>query len=132
MLTQSVRAGHLDKKLSSIAEIVDNPHRMTKTDAGEMSLPFVNAKYRARVRVIDMWPTKLWDFARSIADTQYGRRDLPAQDQERYQHKFEWNFALLVEDVNSASGHTPQRLMLTIGDEQGQCLLKMDACKYDS
>jgi protection-of-telomeres protein 1 len=94
-----------------------------------MELPFVNCKYRARVRVVDLWPLKLNDFARSVSDLKYGNPSLSVEDRERYKNKYEWNFALLVEDADAPAGKTPERLTIIFGDKQGQGLLKMDACK---
>ncbi|KAF2678500.1 hypothetical protein K458DRAFT_316677 [Lentithecium fluviatile CBS 122367] len=128
-LNPHIRAGNTDKRISNITEIVHNPHLTTETEIGNLSLPFVNCKYRARVRVVDMWPRKLFDFARSLSDPKYGKQGLSADHRESYRKEvFQWNFALLVENADAPAGKTPDRLMLTVGDEQGQCLLKMDAC----
>jgi len=129
VLTFLVRAGHVDRKLCTIAEIVNNPHRTTKTETGIMELPFVNCKYRARVRVVDLWPLSINDFARSVSDPKYGDPSLSVEERARYKNKFEWNFALLVEDADAPVGKIPERLTITIGDKQGQGLLKMDACE---
>jgi protection-of-telomeres protein 1 len=128
-LTSVVRAGHVEKKISSIGEILNNPYRTTMIETGKLELCFINCKYRVRIRVIDFWPIKLCNFARSVNDPKYGNSNLSTEERERYKDKFEWNFALLVEDADAPVGKTPERLKLTIGDKQGQGLLKMDACK---
>jgi protection-of-telomeres protein 1 len=129
LLTYLVRAGNVERKLSSIAEILRNPGLATKTEKGNLDLPFVNSKYRARVRVVDMWPMKLWDWSRSLSDPKYGKPGLSAEERMHYKNVFQWNFALLVEDADTPAGKTSDRLMLTMGNEQGQCLLKMNACE---
>lgn len=121
-----VRSGYTDIKLSTIEDIIRNPSRKTITENGtELELPFINCKYRARVRVVDMWPLKLENFTRSLGDPQFNPLDSAAR-REELKHKFEWSFVILVEDA-VPTATTPERLLLTIGNEQGQNLLKMDA-----
>jgi protection-of-telomeres protein 1 len=99
------------------------------TETGQLNMPFVNSKYRARVRVVDFWPMNLSSWSRSLSDPISGKPALSKEDREKCKNQFEWCFALFVEDANPAAGKTPDRLMLTMGNDQGQCLLKMDACK---
>jgi protection-of-telomeres protein 1 len=129
VLTSLVRAGHVDIKRSRIADIINNPERTLKTIVGDHELPYLNCKYRIRVRVIDCFPSQISDMTRSKADPEYCEPSLTDTQKEELEDEFEWFFCLLVEDCDAPVGNENNRLMLTIGDTQGQGLLKMDACK---
>ncbi|OCL03931.1 hypothetical protein AOQ84DRAFT_226728 [Glonium stellatum] len=133
---QYVRCAHPDTRISSISSIIENPYLENKAPNGiETKLPFVNAKYRARVRVVDFWPPKLEDFSRSLNDTAYNDTICDTNDDESHQSdpqvtkSWEWAFCLLVEDATTPSStKEPQaRLNLLVAQDDAVHLLKMDA-----
>lgn len=100
---------------------------MTLEDGDDYPLNWANYKYRARVRVVDMFPAKLSDFSRSLADPMYGNPNINDEELDKVKNQFRWNFTLLIEDAKVPAGKPAERMVITIGNEQGQCLLKMDA-----
>lgn len=137
-LTYSVCAGDKDVGLSTVDEIVNNPHLKTITEHGnQLALPFVNSRYRARLRVVDHWPTELENFCRctntpetsqASASTSLNGGSQLLNNSERSE-RFKWHFFLLVEDADAPKGSTPIRFPLTIDTSRAQCLLKMDPCE---
>ncbi|KAF2797550.1 hypothetical protein K505DRAFT_235277 [Melanomma pulvis-pyrius CBS 109.77] len=124
-----VRASFPEIKLSTIAEIINNPSLTIQTPEGvEIVLPFVNAKYRTRIRVVDFFPNDLNDFARSMADPNWNTAlNEMSGNEQRHDQGWKWGFALLVEDANAPTGTTPERLRLFVNNGAGQHLLKMNA-----
>jgi protection-of-telomeres protein 1 len=115
--------------MSSVTEIIHNPSLKTIDAKGvDIVLPFVNAKYRTRIRVVDFFPHNLEEFARSMADpdwhTALQKSDL---GEMRQNTRWEWGFVLLVENANVAAGTTPERLRLFVNNPAGQHLLNMNA-----
>ena len=93
-----------------------------------MVLPFVNAKYRTRVRVVDFAPKDVEDFAHCMADPEWNTT--PNSGDRRSGSRWEWGFVLLVEDANAPMGKAPERLRLFVNNSAGQGLLKMSASEY--
>jgi hypothetical protein len=96
-LNQHVRCGYQEIPISTIRNILDpeNKRHTCKIPNGTTQiLPFVNAKYRARVRVIDFHPKVVEDFAIVSNHPMPGTpTDLdPSQTHE-------WAFSLLLEDA---------------------------------
>jgi protection-of-telomeres protein 1 len=116
-------------KLSSVAEILHNPSLKTKDAKGvDIVLPFVNAKYRTRIRVVDFFPHNLEDFARSMADPDWHTALKGTNSGDiRPSTRWEWGFVLLVESSNIPTGTTPERLRLFVNNPAGQHLLNMNA-----
>lgn len=93
-------------------------------------LPFVNARYRARVRVVDFKPDNLEDFAQPVGDPSYD--DLASDAEEDWDgipKGWEWAFCLLVEDALSTSPEKT-RMRLIVANDGAEHLLKMDATEY--
>lgn len=131
MLIRLVRASHPEVQLSTVSEILYNPALKTKNPkGGEFTLPFVNAKYRTRVRVVDCFPQKLEQFVRELSDPRYHTKPMPAERKARLKGRWEWHFLLLVEDAEIPAGTKPVQLSLTVGNSAAQHLLKMDAVEY--
>ncbi|KAL2179274.1 uncharacterized protein P884DRAFT_196452 [Thermothelomyces heterothallicus CBS 202.75] len=106
-------------------------------------VPFVCAKYRAVVRVVDFFPPSLEDFACSRKQTVYDilsdneadsdcvsstSDEGGAVDGDRI---WEWRFALQLEDP-APSGHTkqaerPPRIWVLVDNIEAQCLTGLDA-----
>ena len=136
MLTPSVQCTNRSVKLTSVVEIVIGPHLYDKTPLGiERKLPFINAKYRSQVRVVDFYPQTLEDFARRSDDL--GHTDVEQSGSEdadfvetngRNEEKWKWAFYLLVEDGKQANvANQPSQLNLLVGGSDADYLLKLDA-----
>ncbi|KAI9640219.1 hypothetical protein NHQ30_011457 [Ciborinia camelliae] len=106
-------------------------------------LPFENKKYKAIVRVVDYFPHNITDFAvgRKISDYDMlpdysgDEDDDPKEDMQSFREgkgfpdrKWEWRFALVVEDANPDASR--DRATLIVGNYDAQTLLniKDDAC----
>jgi protection-of-telomeres protein 1 len=122
--TCTVRASHPDIRLSTIDEILHNPARMiTRSNGQELELPFVNAKYRARLRIVDFSPKDLCNFSQSMTDPSW---NVDFRDRRR-DDRWQWGFVLLVEAADIFLGETPERFPLFLDNDSGEHLLKMDA-----
>jgi hypothetical protein len=124
-------AAHPTVELSTVNEILNIPARTTKNHTGgNLELPFVNAKHRTRLRVVDFTPQNLEDFTRSMQDPDWNKtlKDPSIKDRRR-DDRWQWAFILYVEDANIPAGTTPQRFPLFVNDESAQCLLNMSAVK---
>ncbi|KAF2705905.1 hypothetical protein K504DRAFT_439240 [Pleomassaria siparia CBS 279.74] len=128
-LNENVKASHPEIRLSTIEEIVHNPFLKTRNPKGvEITLPFVNAKYRTRVRVVDFYPKNLEDFAHPMSDPNWNTAlNETRGNEQRHESGWTWGFVLLVEDANVPAGTTPKRLRLFVNNSAGQHLLNMDA-----
>jgi protection-of-telomeres protein 1 len=117
------------------------------SDGADQLAPFVNAKYRSNVRVVDFWPHKLEDFALGRRVTEYdmlsdfsgGESTDNEGDMAKFREgkgfggekKWEWRFALQVEDVTKNNKERRERIWLMVNHENAQALLKLDdATKY--
>ncbi|KAF1994349.1 hypothetical protein P154DRAFT_567420 [Amniculicola lignicola CBS 123094] len=110
-----------DVQLSSMEEIVNNPALHTTSHRGlPLTLPFVNAKYRARVRIVDFSPQDLKDFSCCLSDPTWN----PTRERGRL---WQWSFILLVEAANPTPGQPPEQLPVFMNNSNVQCLLKMNA-----
>lgn len=73
-MTSTVRAAYPEIRFSTINEILNNPARKIKDAKGnELVLPFINTRYRARLRVVDFSPSRLEEFCRSMLDPTWNR-----------------------------------------------------------
>jgi protection of telomeres protein 1 len=128
--------------LSSVAEPLSWP---TTIDGVEvtLSLPFVCAKYRSNVRVVDFWPHKLEDFASWRKNTEFdalsnnSASETDSEDEddgasEDYQGRkiWEWRFALKLEEYDPKQKDTPPRLWVLVDNIEAQMLVSLDACEY--
>ncbi|KAL1615115.1 hypothetical protein SLS54_009196 [Diplodia seriata] len=109
-----------------------NPHG----NGVECELPFVNAMYKSRVRVVDFWPENLEDFSKSLDNPEFN--DVHEEDQTQSSttytalstgtQRWEWHFCLLVEDAKHPPGaKSPVRIPLLVFDKDAECLLCLDA-----
>jgi hypothetical protein len=125
-----IRCSHDDIPVLSLHKILDRKNLRHSTilksngvEERNLNLPFINAKYRARVRVVDYAPRQLEDFAVLVNpdgyDDDYGRDedDHDDRDDEEYEsptprsgsetrphirrrgrRRWEWRFALQLEN----------------------------------
>lgn len=98
-------------------------------------------KYRANVRVVGYFPNKIEDFAVGhrvsefdmLSDYSGGEDTDPEEDRRIFRDgkgfakKYEWRFALEVEDADPQS--TGERMWLLVDNHSAQGLLSMDATK---
>lgn len=112
-----------------------NSNLKNRTPKGvETVLPFINAKYRAHIRVVDFMPKHLVDFCRHLDDPDYNNSATgldfdDAGDEDDKPRRWQWSFCLLVEDATCTPGskETPRRMPLIVAQDGAECLLKMDA-----
>ncbi|KAK8209865.1 hypothetical protein IWZ01DRAFT_506918 [Phyllosticta capitalensis] len=120
-----------------LADMIDNAHYNFKTSTGvEVRLPFINAKFRTQVRVVDFHPPDLRDFSRSLSDPSYN--NMPAGDTQSTTGgvhtgltasppRWEWAFYLLIEDATQPqNGKENVRIPLLVADKDAEYLLKLD------
>ncbi len=122
-VNRHIRCGHEEVHISPLRDILDldnERHTNTTPEGHTYTLPFVNAKFRARVRVIDFEPRQLEDFSipRII--------DVDASDDESMDIEssitHEWSFALLLEDASSLSSRDAERMWVTVAHQEAQYL----------
>ncbi|KAL9096831.1 MAG: hypothetical protein Q9165_000795 [Trypethelium subeluteriae] len=135
---QHVQCQHGTISLTQVREIVNNPHLRDKPPSGiERMLPFISAKYRSSIRVVDFHPHTLQDFAHACDDAVYNDAE-PSKDEDQDcmeidvepRKEWEWAFYLLVEDVRSSriAGHRTH-LKLLVAGKDAEFLLNMEATK---
>lgn len=121
--------------MSTVDDIVNNPWLKTITENGdELLLPFVNSRYRTRLRVVDHYPLQLKHFTKITSAPVDSQASISTSSDEYPQPskhgsppvRFAWHFFLLVEDADAPAGTTPIRFPLTIDTARAQCLLKME------
>jgi protection-of-telomeres protein 1 len=138
--TNLVRCSHPQFPTRSLDEILnDKSLECTTPDGLSYRVPFQNAKYRARVQVVDFFPSRLQDFAVPKPSTEFddlssneGMSDGDSSDGNPVTAtQWRWRFALLVEDGSIPSGSVRQRehLQVIVADEDAEYLLNMDAVK---
>jgi len=124
-LMRLVRAAFPEMKLSTISEILYNPALNASTAKyNDFVLPFVNARHRSRVRVVDVYPPELVLFSHSTSDrTWYHKpsRNDPRTGQPKV--RWEWGFVLLVEDALLPPNTVSEKLRVVVGNSEAQGLL---------
>jgi protection of telomeres protein 1 len=107
----------------------------------ETVLPFHACKYRANVRVVNYFPARVEDFAVGRRVTEYdilsdysGGEDTDVEaDRQTFKSgkgfvkKYEWRFALEVEDADPTAKR--ERMWLLVDNHSAQALLNLDATK---
>ena len=92
------------------------------------SLPFVNCRYRCRVRVVDVFPPKLELFAHSLSDPKWAKNPKqPRTDGMSTKERWEWGFVLLLEDAEVSRDAPSEKLRVVVNNNAAQHLLKMNA-----
>ncbi|XP_014555961.1 hypothetical protein COCVIDRAFT_101107 [Bipolaris victoriae FI3] len=126
----NIRCAHVDMKSSTISEIIHNPHLRVRTleKCNDYELPFVNCRYRSRVRVIDVFPPKLELFAHSLNDPNWTKRSGKQHaDNTCPKERWEWGFVLLLEDAEVPRGGVSEKLRVVVNNSSAQYLLKLNA-----
>ncbi|EME47631.1 hypothetical protein DOTSEDRAFT_69550 [Dothistroma septosporum NZE10] len=111
-------------RVKDILDLDDIKHTNDSPEGICYILPFINAKYRAQVRVVDFEPKSLDEFAVPVLPNDQESVDSMAYTYDS--QKFEWYFSLLLEDVNdslSPGDENNQRLWVHLRHEQAQFLL---------
>ena len=130
-LNPHIRCGHEEVPISPIKVILDpeNKHHTNTTREGQTYiLPFVNAKFRARVRVVEFAPKQLEDFSFVEDDcNDNNSEEFPMIIDYDSSPRNEWSFALLLEDANSkmknaADETANNRLWVNLGHQEAQYL----------
>lgn len=117
-------------KSSTISEIIHNPHLRVRTleKCNDYELPFVNCRYRSRVRVVDVFPPKLELFAHSLNDPNWAKRsEKQRADSTCPKERWEWGFVLLLEDAEVPRDGVSEKLRVVVNDTSAQYLLKLNA-----
>ncbi|WPH01983.1 Hypothetical protein R9X50_00483700 [Acrodontium crateriforme] len=96
-----IRCAHQEIPIETLPKILDawNTRHTTKTPTGETYIiPFINAKYRASVRVIDYEPKNIQDFAYLSAPEDQSQSEFSNElSWSNASRKWEWFFSLLLE-----------------------------------
>lgn len=115
---------------------------LTSQDLGlegkKVKSPFTNTKYRANVRVVDYFPARIEDFAVGYRSSEFdvledysGSEDTDLErSKELFQsgqgfqkNRWEWRFALQVEDVEVEASN--DRMWLMVDNQAAQMLLNI-------
>lgn len=122
-----IKCGHQEVAVSRVRDILDSSNLQHVNDAPggvPYVLPFMNARYRAKVRVVDYEPKALDDFAVQ-PEPELGS----SPDTIAWQYaspKYEWSFSLLLEDATkktSLGSEEHDRVWVHLQHEQAQFLL---------
>ncbi|KAI5368286.1 putative protection of telomeres protein [Septoria linicola] len=114
-MNQHVRCNHQEgaqvMKVRDILDPGDSRHINEAPNGSRYALPFINARYRAKVRVVDCYPKALEDFAIPVAAEGHSL-DPDAWPLEG-SPKYEWAFSLLLEEADSV-GRSPEEHQLWV------------------
>ena len=92
------------------------------------TLPFVNCRYRCRVRVVDVFPPELELFAHSLSDPNWTKHPKEkTTDGTSTKERWEWGFVLLLEDAEVPRDAVSEKLRVVVNNSGAQHLLKMNA-----
>ncbi|KAF4975067.1 hypothetical protein FZEAL_8103 [Fusarium zealandicum] len=146
-LNSNVKCENQDKPTSLVAEMAEIVHHQSAIDGQDvrLKLPFVNTNYRANVRVVNFFPSKLVNFAVPKKESEYdalsddGGESVSSNDTEDEDgtentmevftatRRWEWRFYLEVEDAAVPNKQKKQRMWVAVDNQAAQCLLKLDA-----
>ena len=141
---QSVKCENVSKPTSFVAEMLQPVHHDMTIDGVpvKLQLPFLNASYRAHVRVVNFMPSQLEDFAcpkkkmsdydvlsdnsasESESDEELGHDMMTAFTAVR---DWEWRFHLQLEDAAVKPGEQKKRVWVLVDNSAAQCLTSLDA-----
>lgn len=123
-----VRCSNEDQTLMPLHSILDETnerHTNDLPDGTTYILPFTNASYRTKVRVVDFDPPGLEDFA-LLAEPDDDKSEF-SQDMswQSSSLKWEWSFSLQLEEVHAGASKEsePMRLWANVGHLEAQFLL---------
>lgn len=109
--------------LRDILDESNERHINELADGTTYILPFINASYRTKVRVVDFDPPDLEDFA-LLAEPDDDKSEF-SQDMswQSSSLKWEWSFSLRLEEVRAAKDADPARAWVNVGHLEAQFLL---------
>ncbi|KAJ4331897.1 hypothetical protein N0V95_009787 [Ascochyta clinopodiicola] len=111
-----IRAGFPEMKLSTLSEIINNPHLQAQTsNYNTFTLPFINCRHRSRVRVVDFYPPEIEYFAHSLNDPSWSLHS-------KKDRRWEWGFVLLLEDAHVPHNAVPEQLRVIVNNDAAQHL----------
>lgn len=125
---------------STIAEILAaTESSKTKTESGkEVTLPFINRKYKCKVQVVDYFPDALQDFALPLLieaeNDETGMQtlgepvDIELARQQPDKVKWQWHFFLMIKDPELVSNKSPQMMLLQVEGAAADRLLNLNPC----
>lgn len=126
----NVRCTHDTIPISKVVDILDPQninHINYAPDGREYVLPFINVKYRTKVRVVDFEPKNLEDFAvRPSADYDSDDSRDDTDWAIRASPSYEWHFSLLLEDASMSKLSNEKgnnRIWVQVHHEDAQFLL---------
>lgn len=127
-LNPNVRCSHEEVPISTIRDILDpddKRHKNTTPDGITYALPFVNAKYRARVRVVGFSPERLEDFAVSESVDDDDKSENSLQMDWESSPKYHWSFSLTLQDASrqKSSHDSEDHICVNLGHEEATYLL---------
>ncbi|CZT18735.1 uncharacterized protein RCC_04579 [Ramularia collo-cygni] len=127
-LNRHVRCTHEDIPITKVVDILDlqnTNHINSAPDGRDYILPFINVKYRAKVRVVDYEPKDLEDFA-IRPELEHDSDDPDSMDWMNASPSYEWYFSLLLEDASvpqSVPAEERHRLWVQVHHQSAQFLL---------
>lgn len=130
---------------TSFDDILDKHTAVISGTEHQYSLPFINTNFRANVRVVDYFPHKLQDFSVGRRVTEYdmlsdgsdGESTDLEEDMRQFragkgfggERRWEWRFALQVEQAGNKPGDRMEKIWLVVDNSAAQRLLGQDAVK---
>ncbi|TQV99237.1 telomere-binding alpha subunit central domain-containing protein [Cordyceps javanica] len=144
-LNSTIKCENEKQPISSVAELLEQVYFETLIgkEAVKLPLPFINANYRACVRVKDYLPHNLNEFAFAKLETKLedclsDAGDMSSDDDEDHNMDqfvdakkivgWEWRFYLLLEDARDTGSDQKDKVWVTVDNHAAQCLLNMNAC----
>lgn len=120
-----VRSSNQHVPLTRIRDILDpeNKRHTNEAPGGKnYVIPFINAKYRARVRVVDFEPKDLVDFAVPVDNND----DSGDMEWAFHSQRFEWYFSLTLEDASDTTPGVRERMVVHVQHAGAQFLFGKD------
>ncbi|KAI0600412.1 hypothetical protein F4775DRAFT_545714 [Biscogniauxia sp. FL1348] len=143
-LNNFIKCESHDEPITLVSSIIEPAHWPTSIDQQEvtLTLPFVCAKYRTNVRVVDFRPHNLENFSSwrksteadllsdYSEDSESGSEDEDRGTLNRYAGTkvWEWRFALQLEEVDPKSKGGLARFWVVVDNIEAQLLTGLDAC----
>lgn len=130
-LNPHIRCGHEEVPISTIKYVLDPENERHLTTKQNVVVPFVCARYRARVRVVDFSPRQLEDFAIPELPDDGDRSENSVDMDWGLSPKYEWSFSLLLEDATTARTQKGTRnsedlIWANLSHREAQCLFGND------
>lgn len=115
---------------SSLSQILAADRTYTHSNGQKQTLPFINQKRKAIVRVVDFYPSTLEKFCTFVHKPQSCEGD--SSGVEHTTQRWEWCFTLLVESATlpgTEAGDTGPLMWVQVNHQDAEHLLKLDATK---